>query len=182
MDWLNEIGGLFANVATGGIFGLLGSVLSVGAKYLQERQRQAWERQKWSHETRLLELQMQATAAETEQELAVVSQQGAWSGLTASLSADAATAGAAPGWVNAVRSLFRPALTAGLLIVVWLLWRDLIAALEEGHSSPLLLLFSDMEAKEMLSYIVHSLVFAASTAVVWWFGDRAMCPPGTKNR
>jgi hypothetical protein len=42
--------------------------------------------------------------------------------------------------------------------------------------------FTPEQAKELLVYDVKSLVFSASTAVVWWFGDRAFAPPGMKNR
>ena len=88
MGFLAEIFGIGASVASGGLFGLLGSIVGAGSKYLQEKQRQAWQRQKWAYETELLKLQMEAKALETERELAIVSQQGAWDGLTWSTDAE----------------------------------------------------------------------------------------------
>ena len=181
MDWLGEIGGLFANVASGGLFGLIGSIIGVGAKYLQERQRQAWAEREMTHELRLLDLEMQRTTAETEQELAIVSQAGAWEGVRSTVAADAAGLAASPSWVNAIRSLFRPVLTGGLVVIVWLIWSDLMAAIETGDGN-LLVLFTEAEIKDVLRYIIQAVVFAATTAVVWWFGERAMTPPGWKGR
>lgn len=188
MEWLGDLLGGAASIASGGLFGLLGSLVGVGAKWLQERQRQAWERQrqawerqKWDHETRMLELQMQARAAETEQELAIVSQQGAWDGLGASQRADAGLTGSVHTWVNDVRALFRPVLTTGLVVLVYLLFRDLLAALGDGGSI-LGAVLAEAEVKDVIRYIVFSMVFAASTAIVWWFGDRAFAPPGMKSR
>ncbi len=181
MDFLGDIagalGGVFTSAASGGLFGLLGAGVGAVAQYFQRRQEQAFKKEEWAHESHLLELNMRARAAETEQELAIVSQQGAWNGLGESLKADAAAGRNAPSWVNAVRSLFRPVLTSGLLVLVYLVWRDLLAGLD-AERSLLSAVLSEAEVKELLRYIVFSLVFAASTAVVWWFGDRSLVPPG----
>ena len=37
-------------------------------------------------------------------------------------------------------------------------------------------------ADGLANYITHSVVFAATTAMVWWFGDRGMTPPALKER
>ena len=168
------LGSLLGNVASGGLFGLLGSVIGVVAKYIQEKQRQAWEREKWQHELRLLELQMKAKSAETEQELSVVSSAGAWDGLRASYEAPIAVRGVHR-WVNDLRSLFRPFLTVFLWVAaVVVLW-----GVTTGWGSGWL---GDAESRDLVRYAVQSLVFSASTATVWWFGDRALTPPGLKHR
>ena len=87
---IGDVLGTVLSAGTGGVFGLLGSVVGAWAKYKQEKQRQAWEVKKWEHETRLLELQMQAKAQETEQELAIVSQAGSWEGLSRSIESETA--------------------------------------------------------------------------------------------
>ena len=87
MEWADLIAGA-VSVGSGGLFGLLGSAVGVVAKYFQEKQRQTWEREKWSHETELLRLNMEARAQETEQELAIVSQEGSWGGLSESIRAE----------------------------------------------------------------------------------------------
>ena len=40
MDFLGDLLGGAASVASGGLFGLFGSLIGVGAKYFQEKQRQ----------------------------------------------------------------------------------------------------------------------------------------------
>ena len=74
MEWLGELIGTGASVASGGLFGLLGSVVGVFAKYKQEQQRQAWEEKQQKYELELLNMQMKQRAQETEHELAIVAQ------------------------------------------------------------------------------------------------------------
>jgi len=181
MDWAGDILGALASAASGGLFGLLGSLIGVGAKWLQERQRQAWERAKWDHEDKMLRLQMDARAAETEQELAIVSQQGSWAGMTASQQADATASGNVHTWVNDVRSLFRPALTVGLVVLCYVVFRDLMNALA-NRDSLLGAILVEAEVKDLIRYMVYSVFFAGSTSVVWWYGDRAMTPPVLRSK
>ena len=181
MDWAGDIIGALASAASGGLFGLLGSLIGVGAKWLQERQRQSWERAKWDHEDAMLRLQMEARAAETEQELAIVSQQGSWAGMTASQQADAAVSANVHTWVNDIRSLFRPALTIGLVVLCYVVFRDLMGALA-SHDSLLGAILAEAEVKDLIRYMVYSVFFAGSTSVVWWYGDRAMTPPAWRGR
>ena len=84
----------------------------------------------------------------------MVAAHGSQAGLTASLQAEAAI-GATYQWVNAVRALVRPALTFGLAAFLCAAF----FALTPG----------DIDR----AYVADSLVFAAVTAIVWWFGDRA---------
>lgn len=174
MEWLGEIAGIAGNVASGGLLGLFGSIVGAGAKYLQEQQRQAWEQKKWAHEEEMHKLQMQARAQETEQEIAIASAEGSWSGLEASYQHKVAS-GPVSQWVNNLRSLFRPFLTIMLwfvaIAVVWMLTSGLIA----GY-------IKEATTAQLIEYSVRSLIFSASTATVWWFGDRAISPPEAKHR
>lgn len=173
MDLGSLLGGA-VSVASGGIFGVLGSVIGVGAKWLQERQRQKWEEKKWSHEIALQELNMQARAQETEQELAIVSQEGSWQGLSESVRADAAVQNTHK-WVNDVRALFRLILTAGLWILAAVVFYKIVGgSLTEW--------IDRQTSTELVRYMVYTVFFCASSATMWWFGDRALTPPGMKNR
>ncbi len=149
-----DIGSLLDSGLTGGLFGLLGNVANQVVGIFTAKQQFAQKKEEWSHEERLLDMQTKAKAAETEQELAVTASSGSWGGLGDSLKAEAAVGSTYP-WVNAVRALVRPVLTIGLggfLCVAFL-------SLPNG----------DIDRQ----YIANSLVFAAVTAIVWWFGDRA---------
>ncbi|MEO1101820.1 MAG: hypothetical protein AAFW65_08235, partial [Pseudomonadota bacterium] len=99
--------GLTASAAGGGLFGLLGTALGRVAGFVERRQTNAHEQARWMHESRLLELQMQARQEESEAEIALAETSGGWLGLEASVAADAAI-GASYKWVNAVRGLTRP--------------------------------------------------------------------------
>jgi len=161
-------------VGSGGIFGLFGSAIGVVAKYFQEKQRQNWEVQKWGHETKMLELNMKAKAQETEQELAIVAQEGSWKGLEASIEAAASMKPVHP-ITNDIKCLFRPFLTTVLWILAgWVFYKI--------YSGDLKGWITKADALSLIKYMVHTVFFAASTATVWWFGDRALAPPGAKNK
>jgi hypothetical protein len=149
-----DIASVFDAGLTGGLFGLLGNVAGKVLGLFTAKQEFAQKKEAWGHEERLLEMQMKAKAAETEQELAVTAASGSWSGLGESLKAETGI-GATYAWVNAVRALTRPALTLGLTGFLCAAF----FALGPG----------DLDR----AYVADSLVFAAVTAIVWWFGDRA---------
>jgi len=154
MDILGDLLGTGASAMTGGLFGLVGNIAARVFGYFEAKQAFTQKQAEWGHETELLKLQMQAKAAETEQELRIAESQGSWSGLTASLTAEGAIGTSYP-WVNAARALVRPTLTIGL-------------------SAFLACAFFAMAPGDIdRAYVADSLVFAAVTSIVWWFGDRA---------
>lgn len=179
MEWLV---GLLSSAAGGGVLGLFGSLIGGGMKFLQAWQKQKEDREKRAHELKLLEIEMQRQRIEDEHELAIVSQKGAWQGLSDSLQSDAAISGADTyRWSKTIKELYRPFFTSALFVMVWFIFDSLMAVLTAGDSM-LATIFSKAEAKDLIIYIVQSVVFTAATAGVWWFGDRAFAPPGMKNR
>ena len=149
---MEEITGIAASAAGGGLFGLMGTALGRLAGYFETRQANAHERERWAHETSLLELQQAARAAETEAELAITQTAGSWAGLEASMQAEAAIGESYP-WVNAVRGLTRPVLTLLLWLIAGGIW---LGASEAARGS-----------------ITETATFAATAATLWWFGDRS---------
>ena len=149
---MEEVAGLAASAAGGGLFGLIGTALGRVAGFFEARQAQAHERARWGHETKLLELQHAARAAETEAELALADASGSWAGLTASMQAEAAIGVSYP-WVNAVRGLTRPVLT----LLLWLIAGGIWLGSEPGARAS----------------ITETATFAATAATLWWFGDRS---------
>jgi len=154
MDIVGDLLGTGASALSGGLFGLVGNIATKVFGYFEAKQAFAQKQAEWSHESELLKLQMQAKASETEQEIHVAESQGSWSGLGASVTAEG-TLGATYPWVNAVRALVRPGLTLGLSTFL----ASAFFALAPG----------DIDR----AYVADSLVFAAVTSIVWWFGDRA---------
>jgi len=149
-----DLGSLLDTGLTGGLFGLVGNVAAKVIGIFEAREVFAQKKEEWGHDERVLDLQAKAAGAANAQALAVTAASGSWSGLSDSLKAEGAIA-ASYGWVNAVRALVRPALTIGLC-------GFLGAAF-----------FALSPADSARGEISDSLVFAAVTAIVWWFGDRA---------
>lgn len=65
-------------------------------------------------------------------------------------------------WVAAVRALTRPALT----LLLWLLFTGLFLTAVLGGPDR-------ATAAKVVSTALDTVAFAASTAMAWWFGDRA---------
>ncbi len=148
---MDDIAGLAASAAGGGLFGLVGTALGRITGLFETRQKQAHEVARWRHETALLELQQRARAEETEAELALAETSGRWDGLAASMQAEASI-GESYKWVNAVRGITRPALTLLLWLIAGGIW---LGAGEAARTS-----------------ITDTATFAATAATLWWFGDR----------
>ncbi len=141
--------------ATGGLFGIFGTALGRVAGFFERRQTHSQEQARWGHEVKLHELNMRARFQETEMELALAAQSGSWTGLEASIRADASV-GVASQWVVNILRLVRPALTFSLwLITAWIFFRTQNQAIAEAA------------------------VFAATASTLWWFGDRAPKPWGS---
>lgn len=153
---MDDMIGLTASAAGGGVFGLIGTALGRVAGFFERRQAHAQERARWAHEVQLTELQMRARAEETEAELALADAAGRWDGLKASMAAEAAIGASYP-WVNAVRGLTRPALT----LLLWLIAGSI---------------YLGTDAAGRLA-IVETATFAATAATLWWFGDRGPRQP-----
>ena len=154
MDILGTLVDAGTSAMSGGLFGLIGNVATKVVGYFEAEQQFKQKQAEWAHEIDLLKLQMNAKQQETESEIALAGASGSWSGLSASLQAETAIGATYP-WVNAVRALVRPALTFGLAAFLCAAF----FALAPG----------DIDR----AYVANSLVFAAVTAIVWWFGDRA---------
>lgn len=174
MDDIVSLLGAGASVASGGLFGLFGSIVGQVSKHFQRKQEQKWEKEKWNYEADMFRLQMQAKAAETEQELAIVSQQGSWSSLDSSIKADGLIKPQSA-WASDVKALFRPFITVVLVgVTAWIIHMLLNGRLDAT--------LTHQDKLDIIRYSVYSVVFSTSTAITWWFADRALTPPQFKNR
>lgn len=140
------------DAAAGGLFGLLGTAFGRVAGFFERREAHSQEKARWAHEYRLHELSMKSREQESQIELELAAQAGSWTGLEASIKADAAL-GRASKWVINILRLVRPALT----ILLWLITTWIF--LETQNQA-----------------IAEAAVFAATAATLWWFGDRAPKP------
>ena len=170
MDFLVD---LLGSAALGGITGLFGNVLKLVHGHLEGRRRLKERELDHRQELELLKESRQAAHEENEQQIALSNTDGSWGGLQASVAAEAQV-GETYRWVNAIRALNRPALIWALVAVsVWMI--DLIA---RGN----IVFLSDAQRVDILTYSIHSMIFITSTAVTFWFGDRALKPTFGKAR
>lgn len=172
---MDSVTALTASGGAGAILGVVGSMLNRGFGLLELRERRqdrrldmAHEKDRWGHEVRLHQLQSQLRREESERELALASQalrraaeEGSWAGLKESVAAEQALGADWP-WVRAVRALVRPALTLTLWVLFFALF---LVSLGAG--------LPDETAASVTVRFVDAVTFAATTALAWWFGDRA---------
>lgn len=179
LDGIVDVLSVGASIAGGGLFGLIGSGISSIFKIFQRKQEFEEEKQRREWDREDFKLQMQFNQQETENEIAVTSSQGAWQGLNASINAASNIKGSS--WDAKLLRMFRPVLTAALvggsLYIINMMWQSLT-----GANNALTVIFTEVEIKEVISYSIYSFLFATNTAIVWWFGDRAMTPPHAKGR
>lgn len=180
MEFLGDLLGIGATAATGGLFGLLGSIIGAGAKYLQRRQEIAAEREERAHELKLMDMQIRVGRSETENELKIVEAQTDANVRQASYGIRETLGSSVHKWVNDVRSLFRPFLTIALWALTAAVLIFIVRAM--GDKGPLAGYITPPDAVQLVKYTVYSIVFSASTATVWWFGDRALTPPNMMRR
>lgn len=146
--------GLIGSVLTGGATGLIGSILSKGIGLFEAHQKRQDRKLDFEHELKLLDKQAELRTAETENELAIANAETASSLRVASYSHDSSM-GRPHRWVVDVLRLVRPVLTLFLLILVGGIY------------------FSTNDFA-MKAGIIESVLFMASSAVTWWFGDRSL--------
>ena len=79
-----DIAGLAASAAGGGLFGLVGTVIGRIAGVVEARQLQAHERARWTHESTMQKLRIEADAAGRAADLREAETSGAWAGLSGS--------------------------------------------------------------------------------------------------
>lgn len=150
---------LIFSLLSGGVTGILGSLLGRVAGFFEKAQTQKFRREEWGHERALIDLQMRGREAEWENERAIAEVDAASRMREASYAHDTST-GQGSQWVINVLRLVRPALTLALIAMTAAFWfsRDLDTTID-GES--------------LRGRIVASTLYLATAAVTWWFGDRA---------
>lgn len=142
---------MVAEIVTSLIGALVGGSGSALSKWLGMRE----DKQKFEHELKLQRLQMEARQSETENELAIA-QEEAFAAMREASYEHATAAGQGSQWAINLLRLVRPVLTLLLMLLVWVIW----LTLAEGNAG-------------LQQQIIDGVLFMASTALAWWFGDRA---------
>ena len=144
---------LLGTVLTGGATGIIGSILGKAFSFLDYWVDEKKADNEHERTLELLELQNKIGAEETERELAISDAKYASDQRLAAYNHDTAS-GVGSAWVVDILRLVRPALTLLLILMVGYLYTQ---SVEAGRAA-----------------IEASVIFMCSSAVLWWFGDRAM--------
>jgi len=144
---------LLGTVLTGGATGIIGSVIGKAFSFLDSWQEEKKATNEHRRTLELLELQNKIGAEESERELAVAEVHAASDIRIASYS-HATSIGISSPWVIDCLRFVRPILTLLLIFMVGYLYTQYV---EAGRAK-----------------IEISVIYMASSAVLWWFGDRAM--------
>jgi len=144
---------LLGTVLTGGITGVVGSVIGKAFSFLDAWQEEKKATNEHGRTLELLELQNKLGAEESEREMAITQSKIDADSRVASYSHDS-MAGTGSLWVVDCLRLVRPVLTFSLIILVGILYFKAIPA---GRAT-----------------IEASVIYLCSSSCLWWFGDRAM--------
>jgi hypothetical protein len=144
---------LLGTVLSGGATGLLGSIFGKLFSFVDYFVEEKKTSNDHARTLELLELQNRIGAEESERELAIAESVAASDLRMASYGHDSSM-GTRSLWVVDLLSLVRPILTFGLVLLVAVLYFQADAG---GKAT-----------------IEASVIFLCSSAVTWWFGDRAL--------
>lgn len=148
---------ILGTVLTGGATGVIGSIIGKAFGFIENWQKEKFAKNEHERTMDMHKLQHEIRAAELEQERDIVLEEAAANLREASYRHDQSI-GKSSIWVNNILRLVRPVLTAMLIGLVGWFYID-----GDGDDAD-------------KSTIVNSIIYMASSAVLWWFGDRAMSP------
>ena len=164
---------LLTGLLSAGSGGIFGGIMAIGTSFMKARAAKA------DHE-RMMEMKLfdlKAVASGHFDKMEELKQLSSSSGLIASISADKMV-GISP-WAANLKTLFRPFLTTILIGIAVYIFTVLLSAYR-GQANLASELFDAQMISDLLRYAVTSLIFAATTSVSWWFGERALTPPRSK--
>jgi len=144
---------LLGTVLTGGLTGVLGSVIGKAFSFLDAWQEEKKADSEHGRTIELLELQNKLGAEESEREMAITQSKIDADSRVASYSHDS-MGGTSSVWVIDCLRMVRPVLTFSLILLVGILY---FKAVPEGRAT-----------------IEASVIYLCSSSCLWWFGDRAM--------
>ena len=161
------------SILTGGATGLLGSVVTGITDYFKTKQVFAHEEKMAEINIQILDKELEASKEITRMESEAKIEVGDAGALTASYSADRATYAGGKAreskWfvlVDVLRGLVRPLLTLYLAAVVTLLYIDFYTLMQGAEALPV------KDIVQMSQTIVNTVLYVATTVLLWWFGTR----------
>ncbi len=159
---------LILGVLSGGATGLIGTVISGGMKFFENKQKHAHELAIMDMEIKQMGVEAQIAKDIKELDMEGKDRAAAWSALEASYkeSTTRMSSGDHPAlvWVDVIRGLMRPVITIGLLVLIGVIYFTAAASLAAPDGTP------------MTVFIIQTVLYVGTTAVLWWFGTRNLAP------
>ena len=157
---------LLMGVLSGGVTGLLGTVISGGMKFFENRQKHGHELAIMEMESKQMRVEAEIAKDVVELEMEGKDRTAAWSALEASYKESTARMSKGDSaWlvmVDVVRGLMRPVITLGTLTLMGVIY----FTVAQGMVGP--------EGISVQVTIIQTVLYIATTAVLWWFGTRNM--------
>lgn len=157
---------LIMGVLSGGVTGLIGTVISGGMKYFENKQKHGHELAIMQAENEQMVVEANIAKDIAELDMESKDRTAAWSALEASYKESTSRMSTGDsGWlivVDVVRGLMRPVMTLGLLVLMGVIYFTVAEGLMDPDGTP-------MQVK-----IIFTVTYLATTSVLWWFGTRMM--------
>ena len=145
---------VIGTVLTGGATGIIGTIIGKGFSFIDSWQKEKAADKEHTRSIELYRLQSELKLEEREKEIEGEMQVAEINLRAASYQHDQSAGPASPWAVNVLR-MVRPVLTGGLIVLVGVI-------------------YSRTEDLAQPEVIIHSVIYMASSATLWWFGDRAL--------
>ncbi len=157
---------LLMGVLSGGVTGLIGTVISGGMKFFENKQKHAYELDVMKMEIEQMHVEAEIAKDVAELEMEGKDRTAAWSALEASYKESTSRMSKGDSaWlvmVDVVRGLMRPVITLGTLSLMGVIY----FTVAQGMVGP--------EGIPVQVTIIQTVLYIATTAVLWWFGTRNM--------
>ena len=157
---------MIGSAVAGGATGLIGTIAT---KVVEFKTRQV----ELEYELKGREIDIQEIKLESERDIAVANIEAqaatdvAAANLTAkSYEADQAKYGEKLWWIDAIRGVMRPMITAYMMVIMTWIATEIAAAVGGIDS------MDSNQVWQLWILIIESIIYLTTTAVTWWFGSR----------
>jgi len=157
---------LLMGVLSGGVTGLLGTVISGGMKFFENKQKHGHELAIMQAENEQMVVEANIAKDIAELDMESKDRTAAWSALEASYKESTTRMSTGDSaWlivVDVVRGLMRPVITLGTLVLMAVIF----FTVADGMNGP--------DGIPVTVTIIQTVLYIATTSVLWWFGTRNM--------
>jgi hypothetical protein len=164
--------GALSSLLSGGVTGILGSVVSNVTDFFEQRRKNQHELELRKLDIKEMEKEYEyrkdVTAQKTQAEAQAISYEHDSRSYTSGMKIKSPWLKAPLVLVDLVRGLVRPALTVFLIALVWMTFLKVQQVIDAAGMEAI----KPQKALGIYASVVDMILYLASTAVTWWFGTR----------